>query len=32
MVLPNEYDLQEQINILNAKVKAKYEDISLFKY
>ena len=31
MVLPEDYDLQEQINILNEKVKQKYEDISLFE-
>ncbi len=31
MVLPEDYDLQEQINILNEKVKEKYENISLFE-
>ena len=31
MVLPEEYDLQEQITILNKKIKQKYENISLFE-
>ena len=31
MVLPQDYDLQEQINILNEKIKQKYENISLFE-
>ena len=29
MVLPEEYDLHEQVNILNEKVKAKYEGESI---
>jgi hypothetical protein len=29
MVLPEEYDLQEQLEILNEKIKEKY-DITLF--
>jgi hypothetical protein len=30
MVLPSEYDLQEQLEILNDKIKAKYEDETIF--
>jgi len=30
MVLPDVYDLDEQLNILNDKLKTKYENISLF--
>jgi hypothetical protein len=31
MVLPDEYDLDEQLIVLNDKIKAKYENISLFE-
>lgn len=31
MVLPEDYDLQQQINILNEKIKQKYKNISLFE-
>ena len=30
MVLPLEYDLQEQLEILNEKIKEKYENEKLF--
>ena len=30
MVLPEEYDLQEQLEKLNERVKEKYEGIQLF--
>jgi hypothetical protein len=30
MVLPDEYDLQEQLEILNNKVKEKYKNENLF--
>ena len=30
MVLPDDYDLDEQLNILNDKLKTKYENISEF--
>jgi hypothetical protein len=30
MVLPSEYDLQEQLEILNDKIKAKYKDETIF--
>jgi hypothetical protein len=32
MVLPDDYDLHEQLNILNDKLKTKYEDICLFDF
>ena len=31
MILPDDYDLDEQLNILNDKLKTKYENISLFE-
>ena len=30
MVLPDEYDLQEQLKLLNEKIKTKYENESIF--